>query len=424
MNDNQNDRPKPELVRVLPRERNGIIRCLDNGEVPEVGLHHLVAGRHQEIQALVSDLKRLREGESSFRIIVAPNGIGKTFLNGLAASYALEANLVVASVSLTSEHRFHGGGNGGTSLYSQLISSLRTKASGQACGIHVVLEDWLSRLQSEGQNEADPSSSLKNDLQALGTGFGQDFAKAIIAYYKGFVAEDSELQDAALRWISGGFSRRTEARKLIGVERIIVDRDVTLALKTLARFCRIAGYGGLLVLIDELGELTHLCSNSRVREAAISSIFDMMTDSLQTNTGGIGFIIAGVSESVYDEEKGLFSRPSLQSRLRHAAAGFTPGSVLIRLNPLRPEEIAQFLKNVVHVWALGDKANYLLPEEGIHLFLEKFYASQSKNAVVTPRDAVCPLIRILYQLDAKPELKWHEVIANHLAVPSRNQIAP
>src|SRR5262245_6051473 len=127
MNNTTNDQPKPEPVKVLPRERNGIIRCLDNGEVPKVGLHHLVAGRHQEIQALVSDLKRLRDGESSFRIIVGPNGIGKTFLNWLTASYALEANLVVASVSLTSEHRFHGGGNGGTSLYSQLISSLRTK---------------------------------------------------------------------------------------------------------------------------------------------------------------------------------------------------------------------------------------------------------------------------------------------------------
>ena len=423
MNENTStDKPKPEPLKILPRERNAIIRSLENGDTPSVGLHHLVAGRHAEIQALVGDLKRLVANESSFRIVVGPYGIGKTFLNWLTACYALEVNLIVARVALTSEHRFHGGGNGGTSLYSQIISSLRTKSSGEAGGIQGILEDWLSS-QSDGESEADLDPSLIKNVQALGTGFGQDFARAVMAYRKAFLADDSELKEAALRWISGGFSRRTEARKLLGVERIILDRDVILALKTLAQFCRIAGYSGLLVVIDELGELTHRCSNSKAREAAISSIFDMMSESLQTNTGGIGFVIAGVPDAVYDTEKGLFSRPSLQSRLRYASSGFTPGSILMPLKPLRPEEIAQFLQNVVHVWGLGNPEKYLLPEEGIRLYLEKYHASLPKSTVITPRDAVCPLIRILYQLEGQPNSKWHEVIEGYFTASSRNQIA-
>src|SRR5678816_3046777 len=116
-------------IKILPRERNAIIRSLANGEVPSCGLRHLVVGREPETKALIMDLDAIRNGESSFRIINGPNGIGKTFLHTLTSSYAMDGNLVVVYAHLTTEHRFHGRDGRGRDLYSTLISNLRTKSS-------------------------------------------------------------------------------------------------------------------------------------------------------------------------------------------------------------------------------------------------------------------------------------------------------
>lgn len=406
----KNDEP----IKTLSGERNTIIRSLTNGEVPERGLRHLVVGRKDEIKALISDLDAIRNGESPFRIINGPYGIGKTFLHRLISSYALEANLVVMYAQLTTEHRFHGrGGRGGKPLYPVLLSNLQTKWSSGSNSVREFIENWICGL--EGENKDAPGAGTKaEDLsKVLGPGLGQDFARAIMKYREGCSKDDRDLQEAAMRWLTGGYSAKAEARKALGVERIIEDGDVFNALKVWARFCRVAGYGGLLVIFDELGNLTNRSSNPQAREASLSCILEALNESLQKNRGGFGIIFAGLTEAVTDPEKGLFSSTALRTRLKPAGNGFIPASTLITLSPLRPEETLQLLQNIVHVWAEGAPEKYLLPEEGIRLFLEKYYASAEKNAVITPREVVRPFIEILYRLEEKPEAKWHEVIEAH-----------
>jgi hypothetical protein len=233
-------------------------------------------------------------------------------------------------------------------------------------------------------------------------------------YQKACSNGDTALEQAAFLWLSAGYSTKAEARKALGTERIITDRDVFVALKVLAKFCRVAGYDGLLVIFDELGNLTNRLSDTRAREANLGCILEMMCESLQTNSGAIGIILAGLPESVSDPEKGLFSSTALRTRLKAGDGGaFTPSKVLITLPRLHHEEILQLLQNIVHVWALGIPETYLLPEEGIRLYLEKYCASIEKNAAITPRDVVIPFIEILYRLEEKPEAKWHEVIEAH-----------
>lgn len=402
-----------EPIKILPRERNAIIRSQANGEVPSCGLRHLVVGREAETKALITDLDAIRRGESSFRIIAGPNGIGKTFLHTLASLYAVEGNLVVVYAHLTTEHRFHGRDGRGKELYSTLISNLRTKSSSGTNGFEDLLEGWVSRLQGEGADQSKISEKLQQVRESLGAGFGQDYAHVLAQYQKACSTGDVALEQAAFRWLSAGYSTKAEARKALGVERIITDRDVFVALKMLAKFCRVAGYDGLLVIFDELGNLTNRLSDTRAREANLGCILEMMCESLQTNSGAIGIIFAGLTESVTHPEKGLFSSAALRTRLKQGDGGFTAPKVLISLTPLRHEEILQLLQNIIHVWALGIREKYLLPEEGIRLFLEKYFASAEKNSVITPREVVVPFIEILFRLEENPEAKWHEVIETH-----------
>ena len=71
-------------------------------------------------------------------------------------------------------------------------------------------------------------------------------------YYEGFLKQNDELQQAALRWLRGEFSTKTEAREQLGVASIIDDDAIYDYLKLMAGFVRLAGFAGLLVKVDEL----------------------------------------------------------------------------------------------------------------------------------------------------------------------------
>src|SRR5205807_2625146 len=93
---------------------------------------------------------------------------------------------------------------------------------------------------------------------------GYDFADVIAAYWRGHESGNEQLKSDAVRWLRGEFGTRTEARAALGVRAIVDDSNVYDQLKLLARFVRLAGYGGLLVGLDELVNLYKL-ANARAR---------------------------------------------------------------------------------------------------------------------------------------------------------------
>src|SRR5438477_12761203 len=89
--------PTPTLTGtpITAREQQAILKSLAAGLVPQIGLNHLVVGRKREIQALTSDLDSIKQGGASFRIVLGPNGNGKTFLERLICANAIQSGLVV-----------------------------------------------------------------------------------------------------------------------------------------------------------------------------------------------------------------------------------------------------------------------------------------------------------------------------------------
>jgi len=56
-----------------------------------------------------------------------------------------------------------------------------------------------------------------------------------------------------------------------GIRRIIGDEDFYGSLRLLAAFCRIAGFAGLLVILDELDTLTSRLPNAKSRQGSFQS---------------------------------------------------------------------------------------------------------------------------------------------------------
>jgi hypothetical protein len=53
---------------IRPRERDAILQALRAGVVPRVGQQHVQVGRAEEVKALLSDVDRIADGGSAFRL--------------------------------------------------------------------------------------------------------------------------------------------------------------------------------------------------------------------------------------------------------------------------------------------------------------------------------------------------------------------
>lgn len=66
---------------IRPRERDVVLQSLRAGVVPRLGQHLIQVGRADEIKALMTDVERIAQGRSTFRLIIGEYGAGKIFFS-------------------------------------------------------------------------------------------------------------------------------------------------------------------------------------------------------------------------------------------------------------------------------------------------------------------------------------------------------
>lgn len=247
----------------IPRRiTTALFSSLGAGVVPRIGIEHIVVGRKPEIEALLGDIANVADGGAGFRVISGRYGAGKSFLLQLLRNYAMNRNFVVADADLSPERRLTGGRGQGLATYRELARNLSTRVRPDGGALPAMLEKWISGVQGQvvasGITPNDPSfgSAVEgriheavNELEGLVHGF--DFARVISAYWRGHQLGNDELKNAALKWLRGEYSTKTEAREALGV-RVIIDDDTWYDyVKLLAQFVKSIGYAGLVVVIDE-----------------------------------------------------------------------------------------------------------------------------------------------------------------------------
>ena len=402
-------------TRIRPRERDAVIQSLRAGVVPRTGQHLIQVGRTREIETLVSDIERVADGGSAFRVVIGEYGAGKTFFLNLIRAIAMEKKLVVASADLNPDRRLHASGGQARSLYAELMRNLstRTKPDGGALG--GVVEKFIATAKNEAKNAGKQTETVIREKLANLTELvnGYDFADVVAAYWKGFEEGDEKLKTDAIRWLRGEFSTRTDARKALGVRSIVDDASMYDQLKLMARFVRLAGYSGLMVSLDELVNLYKL-ANTQARNANYEQILRILNDSLQGTAVGLGFALGGTPEFLLDSRRGLYSYPALQSRL--AQNTFATGELVdfsgpvVRLSSLTPEDFFVLLQKVRHVYATGDEAKYLLPDQGIESFMKHCSSRIGDAYFRTPRTTITAFINLLAVLEQNQDADWRTLV--------------
>ena len=410
------------MGKLKQRERDAIIQSLSAGVVPRIGLEHIQVGRKNEINAILSDLDKIQNDGAAIRFIIGRYGSGKSFFLNLCRIVALEKKFVVAQADISLERRLYSSDNHARALYTELVHNFAVRAKPEGGALSGLIERWISdldqRLRKEGKSTEEILQQIPQELKCLQQFVsGYDFATVLCKYFEGYQKGDDALMASAIRWLSGEYSTKTEARQDLGVRTIIEDDNIYDYLKLWGRFVKMAGYSGLLVNLDELGVLSHRLNNVQARNSNYETILHIVNDCLQGSVSGIGFVFAGTDECLKDQRRGLVSYGALARRLAvrddFNVAGLKDFSgPVIELDNLSKEDTYVLLHNIRNVFAYDDPAKYLIPDKGIEGFLQHCQKTLGAEFFRTPGDIVKSYVRMLSILEQNPGTSWEVLLSN------------
>jgi bacteriophage exclusion system BrxC/D-like protein len=337
---------------------------------------------------------------------------------------------VTVHADLTPDRRLQATGGQARALYQELVRNLSTRSKPDGGALPSVVERFAASAISAGrERRIKPEVVIRERLDSLSEMVnGYDFAEVIAAYWRGHDTGNETLRADAIRWLRGEFSTRTDARAALGVRTIVDDGNVYDQLKLLARFVRLAGFAGLVVACDELVNLYKL-ANTKARNTNYEQILRILNDCLQGSAEGLSFLMGGTPEFLLDPRKGLYSYQALQSRLaenRFATDGVVDytGPVL-RLANLTPEDMFVLLTKLRHVYAYGEPARYLLPDEALHAFMHHCSQKVGDAYFRTPRNTVTAFVNLLAVVEQNASVSWQQLLGQvHIATDSNPDLAP
>lgn len=426
-----------EENRKVPRRiAQTVLNSLKGGVVPRVGLPYITVGRKSEIEALLHDVDILEEGGASFRFIVGRYGSGKSFLIQTIRNYVMDRGFIVADADLSPERRLQGTRGQGLATYRELISNLSTKTKPEGGALTLVLDRWISGVQSQALQETglEPGSpaltqavdqkivAVTSAVSELVHGF--EFAKLLSLYYHAYVEGEEEKKQQVARWFRGEYATKREAKEELGVNILITDDNWYEYLKLFAVFFRLAGYAGMMIFIDELVNLYKI-PNAITRQYNYEKLLTMYNDTLQGKARYLGIVMGATPQAIEDKRRGVYSYEALRSRL--AEGKFSrPGArdllaPVIRLEPLTPEEMLVLCEKLcaMHAGLYGYQRS--LSTQELADFIKLEYGRIGADQNITPREVIRDFIELLDLLYQNPSLTLGELMESEAFAYAKSQ---
>lgn len=414
-------------MKIPKRIASAVINSLKGGVVPRTGLPYITVGRETEIDALLHDVDIIADGGASFRFIVGKYGSGKSFLLQAIRSHVMDRNFVVVDADLSPERRLQGTKGQGLATYKELIRNMSTKTRPDGGALSLILDRWISSIQSEtaavsGISPESPEFSkavekkifeVINSLNEMVHGF--DFARLLTIYYHATVNGNDEEKAKVIQWFRGEYGTKSEAKAQLGVNIIITDDDWYEYIKLFAMFLKKAGYSGLLVLVDELVNIYKI-PNNITRQYNYEKILTMYNDTLQGKAKYIGIIMGGTPQCIEDTRRGVYSYEALRSRLSEGRFGreglkdmLAP---IIHLSPLDYEEMIVLTEKLADIHSQLFDYQQKITQEDMISFIKLEFGRIGSVSHITPREVIRDFIELLDIIYQNPNINISEFISS------------
>ena len=322
----------------------------------------------------------------------------------------MDKGFIVADADLSPERRLQGTHGQGLATYRELIGNLSTKTKPEGGALTLVLDRWINAVQSETMQEYgfspdDPAltAAVDRKIYAVTSAVselvhGFEFARLLSLYYRAYSEGNDETKMKVVRWFRAEYATKREAKEELGVNIVITDDDWYDYLKLFALFFRLAGYAGMMIMIDELVNIYKI-PNSITRQYNYEKMLTMYNDTLQGKARYLGIIMGATLQAVDDKRRGVYSYEALRSRLaegkfsREGARDML--APVIRLEPLTAEEMLVLCEKLADMHASLYGYQRKINVDDLSSFIKLEYGRIGADNNITPREVIRDFIELL-----------------------------
>jgi hypothetical protein len=259
-------------IDFTPDQCKEILQAFRDGPATPVGASYICVGREALTEGFREVFKEMVANErAATKFIVGGYGCGKSLFLHVLSEMAIAEGFVVAKVDLGSDLPFYKF----EEVYRKAAARLRWS---DGDGLRSVLAGWVARL--EGQVASYPTDPFRRRRELYErareavspcTKFSEGFTRAVLAYVKAVNSGESELADWAVAWLSGDPHLPWTVRRHLEVKGEITRETAVQWFGALAGFLSVAGWRGLVLLVDEAEDMVRL-PQQRLRDKAYANV--------------------------------------------------------------------------------------------------------------------------------------------------------
>lgn len=337
------------------------------GTPPEYGFQFFTAGLDPYLSIIKDEYLSsfIKQGGSTFKMVVGTYGGGKTHFLYCVRDLAWESNFVVSYVSLRpGESPFHKLELVYKAVVQGIVSPLSPDEllSGNEQSIVSFLKRWFSQSYQEFQKKGLSGESLREELLKMVEDIkgieSISFAKAVKAAFRTLINKKDEDFDNICQWLKG----ESYDRRIHGSHGILQRIDKTTAftmIRSLSQWIRQIGYSGLVVLLDEAERVPSL--STKDREQHLNNLREVIDECGHTTFKGVMIFYAVPDENFLEGRAQIYE--ALKQRVATTCERLNPTGVKIELEKVVTEPVP-FLCEV------GSKLAKVYESAYNHKFLE------------------------------------------------------
>ena len=349
------------MIEISPQRRTEILDALRRGTVPAQGLDALAVGLDRFVDTFDEELDRVASGAGVFKAIRGEYGAGKTFITRWLAERAKARGLATSEVQIsetdTPMHRYQ-------TIYRRLVEQLSTSTV-RTGGLRTVIDSWFFALEDEvlasgtvDQNDAAALTERTTELmeQRLEgvTRTAPAFSAVLRAYLAATNAGDRPVADGLIAWLGGQPHVAAAVKKSAGIKGDL-DHDAALSfLAGLLTILRDAGFGGLVLVLDEVETMQRMRSDTR--DKGLEALRKFIDDLYEGRFPGLYLVITG-TPAFFDGSQGVQRLTPLAQRLHTDFGGDprfdNPRAVQVRLQGFDLDALVAVGARVRDLFAAG-----------------------------------------------------------------------
>lgn len=411
-------------MTISPARRQAILDALRRGTVPQEGLDALAVGLKRFAPTLEEELRRVGTGAANFKAVRGEYGSGKTFFCRWFAERARREGFVSSEVQISENetplHRLE-------TVYRRIMERLSTSTVSDGA-LRSIVDAWFYALEQDalaepGVSEDDPAAleqRMAELVRARLSDMGQQaptFAAALRGYRQALAEQDEARAAGLIAWLAGQPNVGAGVKRESGIKGEIDHFGAFNFLKGLLLILRDSGYGGLVLILDEMETLQRVRSD--VREKGLNSLRQWMDEIDSGQFPGLYLMITG-TPAFFDGPMGIRRLPPLAQRIHVDFSGDpkfdNPRAPQIRLLPFDLESLVEVGLRVRDLFADGAEDPERIREVASDTFLRQMASAVAGElggkVGISPRIFLKKLVaEVLDRIELFPDFDPREDLA-------------